>query len=496
MPLRLPLRPRAVPTVATRFALAPSSARSVHTKPFTRAQLVRAGTLTAFAVVLVGSALLPGTPNTHKDGFHVDLDSTPPPGPPAHDLPAALREISAALGEGQITLNAMETEAHGSSPWSHLATRPHAAVVFPQSTEDVVAVVQACSKYNVPIVPYGGGTALEGHTAGADGKLDGRASISLDFTRMKAILRLSEADGDVTVQPGIGWEELNEELAARGTGLFFPIDPGPTASIGGMASTGCSGTNAVRYGTMKGDHVLSVTVVLPSGEVVTTRSRARKSSVGPDLTKLFLGSEATLGVIVAITLRLEPVLPKAVVVATFPTVEEAVAASGAILKSGMQPQCVELLDGAMIGAVNRAADEDPDTPHMPGGELPTIFVKLQGPTLKHIAADWELAEALLKGHGAGHIQYGDDQTEIDRLWRARKVGLWSAMSYPKPVEPEDPEAEEKLGPWRAWVTDVCVPVGQLPALVQRVTADIDEHKLYGPILGHVGDGNFVRDPSF
>lgn len=489
MPLRLPVRARALP----RLPAPPRPAmrtRGLHTKPLTQGQRVRAGVAGAIALGLVGSYFIPTTPHPHKDAFHTELDPKPTgSGPVQHDLPAALREIQAALQEDQITLDSMETDMHGSSPWSYHKTHPHAAVVYPQSTEDVVAVVQACSRFNVPIVPFGGGTSLEGHTSGTNPKSDGRSSISLDFSRMKAILRLSEVDGDVTVQPGIGWEDLNEELARRETGLFFPIDPGPTASIGGMAATGCSGTNAVRYGTMKGDHVLNVTVVLPSGEVVTTRSRARKSSVGPDLTKLFLGSEATLGVIVDITLRLVPVLPNAVVVATFPSVDDAVAATGAVLKAGLQPQCVELMNGPMIGAVNRAAAEDPATPHMDGGEVPTIFLKLQGASAKHITADWEVVEPILKQYGSEHIQYGDDQKEIDRLWKARKVGLWSAMSYPETPEPEAEDAEDKLGPWRAWVTDVCVPVGQLPALVKRIEGDISEQKLYGPILGHVGDGN-------
>lgn len=491
MRVRLPFHPPQRPSLrAVRVAQPTRAASTARATSFSRPQQARAALLSA----LIGGTIL--------YSFSLGASSTtvaaqkPASSPtalskPAHDTKAALDKIKAALKPDQITFDENETELHGASPWSHLATRRHAAVIFPESTVDVVAIVKACQEHNVPIVPYGGGTSLEGHTAGTDAHLDGRHSVSLDFSRMKAILRLSEEDGDVTVQPGIGWEDLNAELDRRGTGLFFPIDPGPTASIGGMASTGCSGTNAVRYGTMKGDYVLNVTVVLPSGEVVTTRSRARKSSVGPDLTKLFLGSEATLGVIVAITLRLVPKLPNAVVAATFPTVDDAVAASGAVLRVGLQPQCVELMDGAMIGAVNRAAEDDPETPSMPGGEVPTIFLKLSGASSKHLAADYELAKGIFEQFGASHIQYGDNQQDIDRLWRARKVAFWSALSYPKPPEPEAEDAEEKYGIWRAWVTDVCVPVGQLPALVKRVSADIKEHNLYAPILGHVGDGNFV-----
>lgn len=503
MPLRLPFPPRGVytavqacpPRLSRRWAHATSAATAPGRPGVSRIRLVGTAALAAVvsgAGVYAAVSVRDGQTIPHGDAFHTEQEPYvyDPDHPPPHDLPGALTDIRASLKEDQITLNGTTTEVRGASPWSHHATHPHGAVVLPESEEDVVVIVKACAAHNVPIIPFGGGSSLEAQTSAPSPTHDGRRSICLDFSRMRAILRLSEADGDVTVQPGIGWKELNDELARRGTGLFFPVDPGPGAKIGGMAATGCSGTNAVRYGTMRGEHaVLNVTVVLPSGERITTRSRARKSSVGPNLTNLFLGSEATLGVITAVTLRLEPILPQAVAVAPFPSIEQAVEAAQAILKAGLMPQCIELVDGAMVGAMKRAAWRETDAFSLPGGEVPTLFVKFEGATSDHIAADWKATQALLQDHGAGQVRYGDDQQEMERLWKARKEGLWSALSFPRPVIPEASDAEERFGPWRAWVTDVCVPVGELSALLQRTRADIDDQQLFGPLLGHVGDGN-------
>lgn len=507
-PLPLPLaRVRARPASRTCAAAAPRPPRpptlclrAAHTSaaathPRARPPLLAVALLSAAASgALVYRLCAPDLDiqQPHPDAFHTDLEPHPPSPshPPPNDLPGALSDIRASLNEDQITLNGTTTEVRGASPWSHHPTHPHGAVVLPESEDDVVVIVKACAAHNVPIVPYGGGSSLEAQTSAPSPIHDGRNSICIDFSRMKAILRFSPADGDVTVQPGIGWQELNDELARRGAGLFFPVDPGPTATIGGMVATGCSGTNAVRYGTMRGEHaVANVTVVLPSGEKITTRSRARKSSVGPNMTNLFVGSEATLGVITAITLRLDPILPQAVAIAPFNSIEQAIKAASALVRKGILPQCVELADASMVGAMNRAAAKDPTPKRLPGGETPMLFIKLQGATADHIAADWKVTKELLEQYGANHITYGDDQQNIDQLWKARKEGLWSVLANPLPVVPEAPDAQAKYGPWRAWVTDVCVPTGELAALLQRTRADIDEQKLYGPLLGHVADGN-------
>ncbi|PWN38934.1 FAD-binding domain-containing protein [Ceraceosorus guamensis] len=365
-----------------------------------------------------------------------------------------------------------DLEVHGASPWSYHPAAPPLAIIYPASVEDVVDVVRICSHTRTPIVPYAGGTSLEAHAA-----LQG--AVCVDWRDMASVISVNAEDGDVHVQPGLRYEDLNAHLKSLGLQLFFPVDPGPGAQIGGMCASGGSGTNAVRYGTMKGDYVLSLDVVLASGEVIRTRSRARKSSAGPDLTKLFLGSEGTLGLIVGATLRLAPLLPISVACVPFPSVENAVSAAHALLNTGANVQCVELLDEAMIRAINADDDDDDDddeqqaaaAPHHP--LEPTLFVKFAG-TDAHRTEDERLLSIVASSYGAnrGAVRFARKEAEMEELWSARKQALWAALEF---------AGEGK----RCWTTDVCVPISKLPQLVKRVKQETNDAGIYGPIVGHV-----------
>lgn len=405
---------------------------------------------------------------------------------PPHDLPAALDALAHVLRADQLSVRAADIDAHVSS-WSYDEAHPHAAVVYPESTADVSAAVAICARFDVPLTPYAGGTSLESQTSAPVPAEDDRRSICLDMGRMRRVLRLSVDDADVTVQPGIGWEELNAHLRDEGTGLFFPMDPGPTARIGGMASTSCSGTNAVHFGTMNGPYVLSLEVVLPDGQAIQTRSRARKSAAGPDLTKLFIGSEGTMGIITAATLRLAPVLPNAVAVASFESIDAACAAGNALLAAGVTPQCLELVDTEFASAINRAMAADPnESRRMP--EKPSLFIKFVGASAAHLKADWNVAGALLKQRGGHGLRFVDQKDQIDSLWSMRKLALMYVQQYP--LSPFEGDNDEDKGDWRFVGTDVCVPLKELPMLIARAKATFKEQEIYAPILGHVGDGNF------
>ncbi|KAF8836757.1 FAD-binding domain-containing protein [Paxillus ammoniavirescens] len=270
----------------------------------------------------------------------------------AEDVEKAIEELRHALpGERRVQTNRDILELHGSSENSYHPSSPHSVVVRVRSTEDVVKVVNISRKYKVPIVPYSGATSLEGHFSGYSS-----GSICIDMSAMDQILEINEADGDLRCQAGARWEDINRTLNKKGIPLFFPLDPGPGATIGGMIGTGCSGTNAVRYGTAKAEWFLNITVVLPSGKVIKTRQRARKSSAGFDTTKLFIGAEGTLGIVTEATLRLAPWVPTKVAMAQFQNVEKAVSAVQEILNTPYGPhiQCVELLDDHMMSAINTA----------------------------------------------------------------------------------------------------------------------------------------------
>ncbi|KAL5532904.1 DLD1_1 [Sanghuangporus sanghuang] len=384
------------------------------------------------------------------------------------DVQAAIEELRKVLPrEGAVNTDSQVLETYGFSENSYHPSRPHAVVVRPLSTEEVSEIVKIANKYGVPVTPYGAGTSLEGHFSGCSG-----GSICIDMDGMNKILRIDEADGDLVCQAGARWEDINLMLKAEGIPLFFPLDPGPGATIGGMIGTGCSGTNAVRYGTAKGEWFLNVTVVLPNGEIVKTRRRARKSSAGFDTTKLFIGAEGTLGIVTEATLRLAPVLPTKVALAQFPNVQHAVDAVQEILKSpyGNNIQCVELVDDYTISTINKSGAVDRTYP-----VRDSLFFKIQGSD-DSIKATAKLIQGIVKRHSGSNFTYASTQEEASALWEARKYALMSVIA-----------AEEGS---RAWTTDVCVPVSKLPQLVQETKEDIHESGLKAGIIGHVGDGNF------
>ncbi|KAM6500634.1 D-lactate dehydrogenase cytochrome oxidoreductase [Amanita muscaria] len=382
------------------------------------------------------------------------------------DLSRAIQELRNAFPDAVIT-DPNLLLAYGSSENSYHPSSPHSVVVRPTNTQDVIQIVNISRKFRVPVVSYGGATSLEGHFSGHNS-----GSICVDISKMNRILDINEADSDLTCQAGARWEDVNETLRTKGIPLFFPLDPGPGATIGGMIGTGCSGTNAVRYGTARGEWFLNLTVVLPNGEVVKTRRRARKSSAGFDLTKLFIGAEGTLGIVTEVTLKLAPRLPTRVALAQFATVKDAVSAVQEILNSpqGLHIQCIELLDDQMMSAINTAGIVASPYP-----VKDTLFFKIQGdPTSTKLTA--KTVEAIVKKHASSNFRFAATDEEAETLWQNRKFALMSALQ----AHPGT----------RCWTTDVCVPVSRLPQLVQETKQDLQQSSLRNVIVGHVGDGNF------
>ncbi len=334
------------------------------------------------------------------------------------------------------------------------------AVLWAESTDDIVAVLELCTRHHMPVIPFGGGTSLEGQIAAVEGGL------SIDLSRMDAVLRVSPDDMDCTVQAGITRKALNIHL--RDTGMFFPIDACLEASIGGMASTRASGTNAVRYGTML-DNVLGLKAVLADGRIVTAGGRARKSAAGYDLTRLFVGSGGTLGVITELTLRLHPIPEHiAVAVATFPSVVDAVRAVTAIIQMGTRIAKVEILDEAQIDACNRMLGMDMAV-------APTLFFEFSG-SEQAIAEQVAVAQIFAREHGGGDFRSSTSREERERLWEARhQSGLATMMLRPG-----------SLG----FATDVTVPISHLSACIAETKRDLDDLPIPATIVGHVGDGNF------
>jgi D-lactate dehydrogenase (cytochrome) len=380
---------------------------------------------------------------------------------------AALDELRALLGE-RLTTEADVRLRHGTDAGFRPAHPPE-AVAYPESTEEVSAVVRICARHRAPVIAYGAGTSLEGHVAAV------RGGVCVDLSRMNRITRVEPADLDVTVQAGVTRKQLNAALERHG--LFFPIDPGADATLGGMAATRASGTNAVRYGTMR-DAVLSLTVVLADGRVVRTGRRARKSSAGYDLTRLLVGSEGTLGVIVELTLRLQP-LPEAVsaAVCAFPSLEAAVETVIRTIQAGVPVARIELLDEAQVAAVNRYAGLD-------CAVAPTLFFEFHGSS-RGVVEQAERVQAIARERGAAGFGWATDPAERARLWQARHDAYPAALAL-------RPGA-------RGWPTDVCVPISRLAECILATKADLAGAPFPVTIVGHVGDGNFhvifVLDPA-
>ncbi|WWC87475.1 uncharacterized protein L201_002364 [Kwoniella dendrophila CBS 6074] len=365
--------------------------------------------------------------------------------------------------EDKVSTDDADLESHGISDWSYHPAKKPTVVVWVNSTEEVQHVVKIAQKYKVPITPFSGGTSLEGHFSSPFG------GISLDVSSMDKILKISEKDGDVIVQPGVKWDDLNAHLIKEGIPLFFPLDPGPGATIGGMVGTSCSGTNAVRYGTAKAEWFLNLTVVLPSGEVIKTRQRARKSSAGWDTTKLFIGAEGTLGIVTEATLRLAPLLPTKCAVVNFPGVEEAVSAATEVVNAGFPVQCVEYLDASTIDAINKGGMVKKSYP-----KADTLFFKFQGSD----SAMSEVSKNVLgvvKKHGGKDFEFSKNDEEARSLWEGRKAALWSVLALKDNA--------------KVWTTDVCVPISKLPRLVKETREDFAKRGITACHFGHVGDGN-------
>src|ERR1700761_3870438 len=366
--------------------------------------------------------------------------------------------LAAQFGNRLVTSQAVR-EQHGNTvTW--IANQPPDAVLFPQSTADVQQVVRLCAAARVPVIPFGVGTSLEGQVNAPSG------GVSLDFRDMNRILAVHAEDLDCVIEPGVTRKQLNEYL--RDQGLFFPIDPGADASLGGMASTRASGTNAVRYGTMK-DNVLALKVVLASGEVMTTATRAKKSSSGYDLTRLIVGSEGTLGIITELTLRLAGI-PETIAAGTcpFPSVGAACNAAIMAIQSGIPVARVELLDTLQVRACNNYSKLG-----LP--ETPMLFLEFHGSEAGAAEQSQRFGE-IARELGGGPFDWATKAEDRSRLWQARHDAYWAQCAL-------RPGA-------RSLATDVCVPISRLAECVTETQRDIAESKLLGPIVGHVGDGNF------
>ena len=348
---------------------------------------------------------------------------------------------------------------HGKDATFH-AAHPPEAVVFPESVEEVREIVRACHESGTPIVPFGAGTSLEGHIGALGG------GITIDLTGLDRIRTVHDEDMTCFIEPGVTRKRLNEEL--RDTGLFFPIDPGADASLGGMVATGASGTNAVRYGTMR-ENVLGLEVVLPDGRLIQTGTRARKSSAGYDLTRLYIGSEGTLGIVTGIHLRLYGI-PESIAsaVCAFPSVDAAVDAVILTIQSGIPVARIELLDEAQMDACNRYSK-------LHYAPSPHIFFEFHG-TPAGVAEQAEATGAIAQEFGGSDFAWSTTTEERNRLWQARHDAFFAAIALRPGCE--------------GWPTDVCVPISRLAECIAETRADLASAPFPTPIVGHVGDGNF------
>jgi D-lactate dehydrogenase (cytochrome) len=385
---------------------------------------------------------------------------------PAHLLPMVPRPVPAAMLDALKTRFGLQCstalavrEQHGRDE-SPFDVPPPEAVVFAESTQDVADAVALAAQHGVPVIPFGVGSSLEGHLLAVQG------GISIDVSRMNRVLHLHPEDLTVTVQPGVTRKQLNEEI--RHTGLFFPIDPGADASLGGMAATRASGTNAVRYGTMR-ENVLALEVVLASGEVIRTGTRARKSSAGYDLTRLLVGSEGTLGVITEVTLKLYP-QPESVsaAICTFPTIADAVATTIDIIQLGVPIARCELLDANAVRAVNR---HDKLTLR----EAPMLLMEFHG-SEAGVAEQARTVQDAAHEHGGQDFEWATTPEERTRLWTARHHAYFAALQL-------------KPG-CRTVTTDTCVPISRLADCIALAVSEAEAAGLLYYIVGHVGDGNF------
>jgi D-lactate dehydrogenase (cytochrome) len=373
-------------------------------------------------------------------------------------IETALAALAPALGDRLSRAEAVRASHARDESW-HAPAAPH-AVAFPETTAEVAAIVATCAAHGCPITPFGAGTSLEGQVIAV------RGGLSLDMGRMDRVLAVHAEDMDAVAQPGLTRSRLNEAL--KGTGLFFPVDPGADASLGGMASTRASGTTAVRYGTMR-DNVLGLEAVLADGRVIRTGGRARKSSAGYDLTRLFVGAEGTLGVITELTVRLHP-LPEAAAAAVcaFPDIAAAVDCVIAVMQSGAPMARIELLDEVQVRASNAFSG-------LALAELPTLFLEFHG-TEAAVAEQASRVAELAEAFGGGGFEWASKPEERTRLWTARHKAYYANKALRPGCE--------------GFVTDACVPISRLAEAIVETKADLADSPLLAPLVGHVGDGNF------
>lgn len=380
---------------------------------------------------------------------------------PAAEIPersALIEQLRDLLGERLSSVKTVR-EQHGHGESWHPVQAPD-AVCFVRSTTEVAAVVKLCAASATPVIAFGTGTSLEGQVQAVNG------GICIDLSQMNQILEVNNEDMDCRVQAGVTRRELNHYL--HDTGLFFPIDPGADTSLGGMTATRASGTNAVRYGTMR-ENVLALTVVTANGEVIKTGTRARKSAAGYDLTRLFVGSEGTLGIITEIGLRLHGLCESiSAAIVNFPDVRAAAETTIMTIQMGIPIARIELLDKAYIKAIN--AYSKTDYP-----ELDTLFLEFHG-TSAGVAEQVQIFDEISQEFGATGFQWAQKEEDRNRLWRARHDAYYAGLAA-------------RPG-YRGYVTDVCVPISRLADCITETQTDIAASGLFAPVLGHVGDGNF------
>lgn len=409
------------------------------------------------------------------------MKSPPPPtstaplaatAPPKHNvstsnLQAAWADFVEIVGEEHVSTKEDDLRLHSGAGWSSYSASPNERpflVVYPSTTEEVSKIAKVCHERRIPVTGYSGGTSLEGHYVAT------RGGICIDFGRMDRIIKLHKDDLDVVVQPAVGWETLNTELEKEN--LLFPPDPGPGAKIGGMVGTGCSGTNAYRYGTMK-DWVLSLTVVLADGTIIKTRQRPRKSSAGYDLTRLFVGSEGTLGLVTEATLKVT-VKPKSesIAVSSFSTVRDAARCVARVVGEGVPIAAVEILDEVQMRCINESGSTSREWK-----EAPTLFFKFAG-TPSGVKEQIGTVQRIARSHGSKSFEFAKNDDEAAELWSARKNALWSVMGMRR-----DESDHVKT-------TDVAVPISRLADIIEETKDDMNQSGILAAMVGHVGDGNF------
>jgi D-lactate dehydrogenase (cytochrome) len=370
----------------------------------------------------------------------------------------AIGELTLALGNRVVTSRPVREQHGNTTTW--IASEPPDAVVYPLDSKEIQQIVMICSTHGVPIIPFGAGTSFEGHVNAPLG------GVCIDFKDLNRVLAVNTEDFDCVVEPGITRTQLNDHL--RDLGLFFPVDPGADAALGGMASTRASGTTAVRYGTMK-DNVLALKAVLPNGKVISTGQRSRKSAAGYDLTRLFVGAEGTLGVITELTLKLHAI-PEATAagICPFPSIKSACDAAIAAIQMGIPMARIELMDEVQVRICN--TDSKLGLP-----ECPMLFVEFHG-TDAGVAEQSERFGEIARDFGGGPFEWATKLEDRTRLWKARHHVFWANRAY-RPGS-------------GVVVTDVCVPISRLAECLAATREDIDASGFIAPLVGHVGDGNF------